>query len=141
LAKRNHRNKGMNMKFFKILLLIVLLVSTGAFISYSISKKTSEELVSSSEKYFSLSKTNIILRSNDIIPLWRFVFSHPDIFDAEFEIYTSMFGKLVKTNPTNLIEEFERLNKLDVHPLSPEGRAQLLKEIVEEKEEEEKKIN
>ena len=104
---------------YGVMVFIVLIVVGLLCFSYSSSKRTAEKLVGPSLQYFALTKARIELgpfQKNNIV--WFFQFSHPSIMDAEFEIYTSLFGDLVLTNPKDLKNRLTANEKLEVNPYS-----------------------
>ena len=109
-------NKSQRVTLFGGLLLC--LVCAGViWSSYSHSKKTADTLVGSSLQYFELSKARLVFdptRNRSIV--WHFQYSHPTVFDANFDIYTSPFGALYITNPTDLYDRLRANEKKSVHP-------------------------
>ena len=104
---------------YKALVFIVFIVAGLLCFSYSSSKKTAEKLVGPSLQYFVLTKARIVLQPiNRKSIVWVFEFSHPSIMDAGFEIYTSLFGNLILTNPVDLKARLIANEKLKVHPYS-----------------------
>jgi len=94
-----------------------LVIASTIWFSYSISKKTADNIVGSSKKYFALSKYIVIfdpIHRNRLV--WFFEYSHPTIMDASFEIYTTFSGELAFTNPTNLYDRLRAMEKEPVHP-------------------------
>ncbi len=87
--------------------------------SYLNAKKTAETLVGTSIKYFQLKKVRIStnpIKKSELV--WVFEFYHPNIIDADFDIYTSLLGKLELTNPIDLKDRLIANEKLDVNPYS-----------------------
>jgi len=104
---------------YKIAITTILVVIGMVCFSYLNARKTAEALVGPSMKYFQFSNTK--LRINPIHKksiVWVFEFSNPGIMDAEFEVYVSVLGKLVITNPKDLEDRIRNYEKLDVHPYS-----------------------
>ncbi len=98
---------------------LVLCLICGGLIwnSYSNSKQTADTIVGSSLQYFELSKTRLVFdpkRKKGVV--WRFQYSHPTILDANFDIYTSPFGALYITNPTDLYDRLRANEEMAVHP-------------------------
>jgi hypothetical protein len=48
--------------------------------------------------------------------VWFFEYTSPKFYDAEFEIYISLVGQLVSTNPKDLRKRLRKNEKLSVHP-------------------------
>ena len=85
--------------------------------SYSNSKKTADIVVGTSLQYFELSKARLVFdptRRKTVV--WLYQYSHPTIFDADFEIYITLFGNLYMTNPTNLYDRLRANEIKSKHP-------------------------
>ncbi len=104
-----------NRSHFSILLvglLLYLLIVGAIWGSYSRSKNTADIVVGSSSQYFELSKARLVFdptRKKNVV--WFFQYSHPTIFDADFEIYTTLFGALYMTNPIDLHDRLKANEK------------------------------
>jgi hypothetical protein len=102
---------------YKIILLVAIIIAGILYFSYSKSMKTAKTLVGSSLEYFQLTKAKFSLDPVHKKSIgWAFEFSNPDAFDAGFEIYTSMFGQIVITNPTDLNDRLRGYEKLNIYP-------------------------
>ena len=109
-------NKSQRTILFGGLLLCLMIVAV-TWSSYANSKRTVDTIVGSSLQYFKLSKARLVLdptRRKNVV--WLFQYSHPTIFDADFEIYTSLLGDLYMTNPTDLYDRLRANEKKAVHP-------------------------
>ena len=90
------------------------------YLSYFNAKSTAETLVGPSKEYAQFSRVTFGVIDEKRIG-WIFRFSNPTIFDAEFDIYVSVFGELVLTNPIDLEKRLRDMEKLEVHPYSKKG--------------------
>lgn len=101
---------------------IVIIAGALAYSSYLYSKKAAIELVGETIQYFPITTAKITIAPfHRKYPVWMFSFSHADIFDAEFEIYTTVFGNIEITNPKNIEHRLREIEKLPIHPYSREG--------------------
>jgi len=97
--------------------LLCLLIAGVIWRSYSSSKNTADIVVGSSSQYFELSKARLVFDpTRRKVVVWYFQYSHPTVFDADFEIYTTLFGDLYMTNPTNLYDRLRANEKKVKHP-------------------------
>jgi len=104
---------------YKICLASIIVACGIVYFSYSFSRSRAESVVGDSLKYFNEIHTSISIKPiNGKTIAWIFEFSNQNIFDADFEIYVSMLGKIVKTNPKDLEERLRSYEKLKVHPYS-----------------------
>lgn len=105
----------------RYLYVIVILVVMGlTWLSYLNAKSIAGMLVGSSIEYAQLSRVTVgVVGEKKIV--WIFRFSHPTIFDAEFDIYVSVLGEVILTNPTDLERRLRNMEKLEVHPYSERG--------------------
>ncbi|MFZ2630614.1 MAG: hypothetical protein WA081_03505 [Desulfosalsimonadaceae bacterium] len=60
-----------------------------------------------------------------------FRFSHPEIFDVEFVIYTTFFGNIEITNPKDIESRLRKYENLPIHPYSREGREKSYREMTQ----------
>lgn len=84
--------------------------------SYILSRQAANKLVGKSLDYVELSSVRITTEPFKRVPAWRFGYSNPDVFEDEFEVYTSLFGYVVLTNPRDLAIRLRSLEKLEVYP-------------------------
>lgn len=109
---------------FVILIISLLAATSLMFYSYLNAKETAQAFVGPVNlKYFPLSKVKIggDPMIGDYAPVWVVEFSHRKIFDADIEVYISLLGEIVLTNPADLEEKLREAEKLDVHPYSEKG--------------------
>ncbi len=100
-------------------LFVFILIALLSLCSFYRSKLTAEALVGDTIKDYPLSRSVITIlaieEKRQIV--WDFKFSFPGSFDEEFYIYTTLWGKIVATNPRKLET---MLRKLEIKQI-PEG--------------------
>lgn len=64
--------------------------------------------------YFDVEAITNEITGIEASPLLCFTFSHPTSFDDEFQVYTSMLGEIIMTNPTGLNERLRTFEKKKV---------------------------
>jgi len=100
---------------------IIFFVAIGiVWLSYFNAKSTAESLVGASMEYAQLSRIKVgIIDGKRIV--WIFRFSNSTVLDAEFDIYVSVLGEVVQTNPTDLERRLRDMEKRETHPYSEKG--------------------
>jgi len=126
-----------SIKIIRFLILFISFLGLLSYFSYYFSKRTAEQFVGKTLQYFPLSRTKLLPFSygtNDLV--WWFTFSDedPHTFDNEFEVYTTVLGKIVRTNPTDLGRRLRNFEQLEVHPYSPEAKEKFERQEMKKKQ-------
>jgi len=110
-------NKINSIYLYVILTFVVIGI---VWLSYFNAKSTAESLVGTSIEYAQLSTIKVgIIDGKRIV--WIFRFSNSTVLDAEFDIYVSVLGELLQTNPTDLERRLRGMEKRETHPYSEKG--------------------
>jgi len=105
----NERNTN-----FRYMIIVLALPVIGlVWLSYSNAREVAETLVGSSKEYYQLNSTKLWTNfiTDEKTLLWIFVFSYPPIIDDEFQVYVSLRGEVVSTNPTDLKRRLRALER------------------------------
>lgn len=121
MFKRIKLRKVLNRKTFIVVSSLILFLGLLVFSSYFFSKKSAEQFVGKTLQSFPQIRVVLLpppISRNGLV--WWFTFSDadPHTFDDGFEIYTNVFGKVVRTNPTDLGTRLTKLENSDAQPNS-----------------------